>query len=81
MVFFQDKNSSFNIENPADFLSVRAIERRAKQNIAITEQDLPINQDYITALEGEGAKVWFVTKWLNGALIPISLTAVAYSVP
>lgn len=69
MVFFQDKNSSFNIENPADFLSVRAIERRAKQNIAITEQDLPISQDYITALEGEGAKVWFVTKWLNGALI------------
>ncbi len=69
MVFFQDKNSSFNIENPADFLSVRAIERRTRQNIGITEQDLPINRDYITALEGEGAKVWFNTKWLNGVLI------------
>ncbi len=65
MVFFQEKNSSFNIESPTEFLSTRAIERRSRQNIAITAQDLPINGNYITSLEGQGAKVWFSTKWLN----------------
>ncbi len=71
MVFFQDKSSSFSIDNPLEFLSTRAIERRSKQNISITEQDLPINQDYISSLEDQGAKVWFSTKWLNGVLIQV----------
>ena len=69
MVFFQDKNSSFSIDNPAEFLSTRAIERRTKQGINITEEDLPVNTSYITSIEDLGVTVWYATKWLNGALI------------
>lgn len=69
MVFFQDKNSSFSIENPSEFLSQRAIARRIKQNIQITEEDLPVNSSYPAALESTGALVYYTTKWLNGALI------------
>ncbi len=69
MTFFHDKNSSFSIDNPAEFLSTRAIERRTKQGIDITEEDLPVNTSYITSIEDLGVTVWYATKWLNGALI------------
>lgn len=69
MVFFQDKNGSFSIESPSEFLSQRAITRRIKQNIEITEEDLPVNSTYPAALESTGALVYYTTKWLNGALI------------
>ena len=69
MVFFPDKNSSYSIENPEEFLSARSIERRSKQQIAITQQDLPVNSTYVSSLESEGVSVLYATKWLNGALI------------
>ena len=70
MVFFEDKNSSFSIDRPEDFLSSKAIDRRLNQSISITEQDLPVNQDYISSMETLGGlTVWYTTKWLNGALI------------
>jgi hypothetical protein len=48
---FNDKNDSpFSVENPNEFLSQRAIDRRLKNNIAITEQDLPVNPQYIDSL-------------------------------
>lgn len=69
MVFFQDKDNSFSIENPAEFLSQRAIDRRARQNIQITVEDLPVNSDYLASLESLNVLVQYPTKWLNGALI------------
>lgn len=69
MVFFNDKNSDYEVENPQEFLSQRAIDRRIKQAISITEEDLPVSGEYVNALESLGATVWYTTKWLNGALI------------
>jgi len=40
---FTDKNNSkYSINSPEDFLSRKAIQRRQKQNIAITIQDIPV---------------------------------------
>ncbi len=69
MVFFQDKNSDYSVENPQQFLSERAIKRRADQNIPINSEDLPVNSDYIASVAETGAKVFYTTKWLNGALV------------
>ena len=69
MVFFNDKNSSFSTDNPQEFLSQRAIDRRIKQGITITTEDLPVNKDYVSTLESMGVTVHYTTKWLNGALI------------
>ncbi len=70
MVFFKDKaNSRFRTSQPQEFLSPRAIERRNKQNISVTDQDLPVNESYITDLEDLGFKVFFKSKWFNGVLI------------
>lgn len=70
IVFFKDKNgSSFSISNPSAFLSAKALNRRAKQNIAVTADDIPVNENYLQGLRDAGASVFFKTRWLNGALI------------
>ncbi len=70
IVFFKDKSGTpYTIDQPSAFLSQRAVNRRLKQNIFITEQDLPVNPAYINQLKDLGFKVLFSTKWLNGALV------------
>mgnify|MGYP001610226615 FL=1 len=45
-IYFTDKKGTpYSIDKPEEFLSKKAIERREKFNIAITEQDLPVNPD------------------------------------
>ncbi len=70
VVHFTDKeNSPYNVNQPEDFLSIKAISRRTKQNIPVVEEDLPVNPDYLTAVKATGAKVFFKSKWLNAVLI------------
>lgn len=72
MVFFTDKsNSEYSIEQPLEFLSQRALERREKNGIGLTELDIPVNAAYVSGIEAEGADVFFTTKWMNGALAQI----------
>ncbi len=69
MVFFTDKQSTpFSIERPEEFLSERALGRREKQGVAITEEDLPVDPAYVEALD-QITHVFFTTKWFNGALV------------
>ncbi len=70
MVFFTDKNgTSFSVNQPEQFLSQRALQRRQKQQIRIVANDLPVNQTYIDAVKALGAETYFATKWMNGLLI------------
>ncbi|MCQ2319109.1 MAG: S8 family peptidase [Bacteroidales bacterium] len=69
-VQFTDKNDSqYSVSRPEEFLSQRAIERRAKYNIAVDELDIPVNQSYIDAVAGCGAEILNPSKWLNGVTI------------
>ncbi|WP_289053982.1 S8 family serine peptidase [Carboxylicivirga marina] len=69
-VSFSDKsNSPYSIERPKEFLSTRSIERRERQNIQITEEDLPVNPAYLDSLKKAGIDVRHATKWLNGAIV------------
>lgn len=67
--FKNKKDSQFSTERPEDFLSARAIERRQKQNIPITENDLPVNSQYLKVLKYYNAKIQHTSKWLNAATI------------
>lgn len=72
MVFFKDKaNSRYRVGQPQEFLSPRAVDRRNKQNISVTVEDLPVNESYVADIENLGFKVFFKTKWFNGALIEV----------
>ena len=73
LLLFKDKtNSPYSIKAPEKFLSTRAIQRRATQNIAITERDLPPNPAYIQQVRSYGAKIFYTSRWLNAALIETS---------
>ena len=70
MVFLSDKESTgYSVENPEAFLSPRAIERRQKQSIPITEEDLPVSEAYISQINDLGATVFFRSKWMNAVLV------------
>jgi serine protease AprX len=70
---FTDKNNSpYSVSSPSAYLSARAIQRRANQGIAITQQDFPVNPQYIDSLRAHGATIYNPSKWLNGVTISCS---------
>lgn len=69
-VQFTDKaNSPYSIDNPEEFLSARALERRARLGIAIDEYDIPVNPQYLQAIADCGAQLLNPSKWLNGVSV------------
>ena len=70
LILFKDKGSNtYSINNPGAFLSPKSLERRRKNRVAITTQDLPVSNDYLTQIKTTGARILFPLKWINGALI------------
>ena len=67
--FTNKNNSLYSLENPQEYLSERALNRRNAQGIAIDSLDLPVNPSYIEGLENLGLEIHNVTKWLNGAVV------------
>lgn len=67
-IYLSDKNNTpYSIDNPSEYLSQRAIDKRVRYNIPITEQDLPIDPQYkqqILALNPQ-MQLLAVSKWMN----------------
>ncbi len=67
-IYLKDKaNSPYSIDNPSAYLSQRALDKRTRFNIPITEQDLPVNPQYrqqILALHPQMQPL-AVSKWMN----------------
>lgn len=69
-VSFADKSgSAFSVDNPAAFLSEKALLRRAAHEAEVTEMDLPISAAYVQEVMATGAKVWLKSKWMNGVVV------------
>ncbi|MFC2102435.1 S8 family serine peptidase [Bacteroidota bacterium] len=69
-VEFTDKNnSSYSIDKPWEFLSQRALDRRAVAGIPIEENDLPVTPAYVDAVSQIGVDVITRSKWFNGVTI------------
>jgi serine protease AprX len=69
-ISFTDKiNTPYSVERPLDFLSQRAINRRIRQHIPITVEDLPVDPAYTDSLSKLGLQVINVSKWFNGTLV------------
>ncbi len=67
---FTDKyNNNYSISQAEDFLSQRAISRRASQGIDIDSTDLPVSTVYLDSLNNLGLDIRYSSKWLNGAVI------------
>lgn len=73
---FTDKNNSpYSISNPEVYLSPRAIDRRARFNIAVDWYDLPVNPQYVDSVLATGVQVLERSKWLNSVTISTSDSA------
>ena len=71
-VQFTDKdNSPYSIDVPEQYLSQRALDRRARLGIAIDEYDLPVNPQYLQAVANCGVELLNPSKWLNGVTVHV----------
>ncbi len=70
MVSFKDKKGTkFEIERPDEFLSERALLRRAAHGAEVSETDLPLSQKYLDKVLETGATLWLKSKWMNGVVV------------
>jgi hypothetical protein len=63
------KNSPYSVNNPQEYLSARAIERRNAFQISCDSTDLPVNQQYVDQITALGVTVHNRSKWLNGVTV------------
>ena len=69
-VFFKDKpNKAAFYSNPSAELSQKSLDRRTNLGIALTDQDAPLEQSYITNIRNLGFQVDDYSKWLNGVAV------------
>jgi serine protease AprX len=71
IVQLKDKgNNTFSLSNPSQYLSPRAIERRARYNIPVDSADLPVAGKYVDSIKNAGiVTIVSTSKWLNQVLI------------
>ncbi len=71
-LYLKDKDvTHFSIDNPQEYLSEKAIDRRIRQNIPIDETDLPVSHEYIRQIESLGCAVVAKSKWLNTVTVQL----------
>jgi hypothetical protein len=70
-VYFNNKAATqFTLNNPVEFLSQRAIDRRLKYNITVDSSDLPVNAAYIdSVLEKTDGTLHSCSRWNNAIVI------------
>lgn len=70
-IYLQDKaGCEYTIDNATAFLSPRAIEKRERFNIQITEQDLPVSNLYLQNLKiTPDIQILSTSKWLNTVVL------------
>lgn len=69
-VYFRDKKESpYSKRRPAEFLSQKSIDRRAKWKLKIDDHDLPVSPKYVSEIAAQGVKVLCLSKWNNTALV------------
>jgi hypothetical protein len=67
---FKDKDQSpYCTCRPWDFLSARALARRARAGIAVVDNDLPVNPAYLEGLRAKNVRIHHTSRWLNAATV------------
>jgi len=69
-VYLKDKgDAGYSVEKASEFLSAKAIERRQKNNIAVTASDFPISPAYLDSLCAVGVTPVVQSKWLATVVV------------
>ncbi|HIE15495.1 MAG TPA: T9SS type A sorting domain-containing protein [Bacteroidales bacterium] len=74
-IAFTDKQyNTYSLAQPQQFLSQRALNRRANYGIDLDSTDLPVSSFYIDSLRSLGLQIINTSKWLNGVTVATSDT-------
>lgn len=69
-VYFKYKpQESFSLQNPQEFLTQKAIQRRNREGIQADSLDLPVSEKYLLAVSEFAEYVLYASKWMNAAII------------
>lgn len=81
-VYFNNKaETAFTLDNPVEFLSQRAVDRRSKYNIAVDSSDLPVNTAYIdSVLQRTNGKLHSRSRWNNAIVILLNDSSAIHQV-
>ena len=69
--------TEFSLEHPEAYLSAKALNRRAKQNLDIDSTDLPVCREYIRQIQLQGARYVLSSKWNNTILVELDSVSTA----
>ena len=76
-VTLRDKaQTEYSLQRPEEFLSAKALERRARQGIAVDSTDLPVCRTYINKVKELGARIVVTGKWENFITVSCNDTTV-----
>ena len=77
---FSDKaNSPYSLSQPEAYLSQRSLVRRQKCQVETSVHDFPPNPWYLDSLTNLGLSLHYSSRWLNGAVISSSDSALVFS--
>lgn len=74
IIYLKNKNgTAYQLNDPARYLSAKAIERRVKNFINIDSLDLPVSATYVQQIAAvPGVKVLNVSRWLNAVAVQVN---------
>lgn len=79
---FTDKaGTEFSLDEPLQYLSERAIQRRQNQNIAIDSLDLPVSRVYVDSILTLEVELVHSSKWLNGITVKTKVDTMEIDFP
>lgn len=80
-VYLTDKKQSpYSLKRPGEFLSEKALQRRARLKLKVDEHDLPVSPTYLSGLRTLGVKVLHCSKWNNTAVVETQDSTLADSI-
>ncbi len=69
-VYLADKeNNTYSVDNPEEFLSQAALDRRIRCGIGIDETDLPVSESYVSEIEANGVEILHTSRWFNAVAV------------
>jgi len=72
-VYLKDKGTTtYTLNEPAQFLSEQAIERKQRQKVVIDESDFPVSREYFTLVEKAGGQVVSYSKWFRTIIVQVA---------
>jgi len=69
-VFFKFKpQNEYSLASPSKFLTQKAIQRRAREKVAVDSLDLPVTAAYLQGISAYTQELLYASKWLNAAVV------------